>query len=54
MAKNTGRSTRQGTVIGRVQTSGASSTWIKRDTSSGRFVDAKRSGGSFTGIKRQG
>ena len=27
--------------------------WIERDLSSGRFVEEKASGGSFTGIRRE-
>ena len=27
--------------------------WIERDLSSGRFVEAKKSGGSFKGIRRE-
>jgi len=27
--------------------------WTKRDTSSGRFVEAKKSGGSFKGVRRE-
>ncbi len=27
--------------------------WIKRDTSSGRFIATKKSGGSFKGVRRE-
>jgi hypothetical protein len=53
MAKNTGRGSRQGAVTGRSQVKGSSGTWIKRDTSTGRFLEAKKSGGSFKGIRTE-
>jgi hypothetical protein len=28
--------------------------WTKRDTSTGRFLTVKRTGGSFKGIRREG
>ncbi|PSL39241.1 hypothetical protein CLV49_2875 [Labedella gwakjiensis] len=54
MAKNTGRGTRQGSVTGRSQVKNSSGTWVKRDTSSGQFLAAKKSGGSFRGIRPEG
>jgi hypothetical protein len=27
--------------------------WAKRDTSTGRFVDIKKSGGDFKGVERE-
>jgi hypothetical protein len=53
MAKNTGRGSRQGAVTGRSQTRTSSGTWVKRDTSTGRFTDVKKSGGSFKGIRKE-
>lgn len=53
MAKNTGRGSRRGSVTGRSQTKTASGTWVKRSTSTGRFVDAKSSGGSFKGVRKE-
>ena len=53
MAKNTGRGTRAGSVTGRSQFRAASGTWIKRDTSPGRFVQAKKTGGEFKGVRRE-
>jgi hypothetical protein len=53
MAKNTGRGSRQGAVTGRSQVRTASGTWVKRDTSTGRFVQAKKSGGSFKGVRKE-
>lgn len=53
MAKNTGSGSRRGTVNDRSQLKGSSGTWLKRDTTSGRFVQAKKSGGSFKGIRKE-
>ncbi len=53
MAKNTGRGSRQGAVAGRSQTRSASGTWVKRNTSTGQFVQAKKSGGSFKGVRKE-
>jgi hypothetical protein len=54
MAKNTGRGSRQGAVKGRTQVQNSSGTWVKRDTSTGRFVQAKKSGGTFKGVRKEG
>ena len=54
MAKNTGKGSRQGAVTGRSQVETKSGTWVKRDTSSGRFLAAKSSGGSFKGVRKEG
>jgi hypothetical protein len=53
MAKNTGRGSRAGAVRGRSQVKNASGTWIKRDTSTGRFLDVKANGSRFKGIRRE-
>ena len=54
MAKNTGRGSRTGAVAGRTQVQNPKTgMWIKRDTTTGRFVQAKRSGGSFRGVKKE-
>jgi hypothetical protein len=53
MAKNTGRGSRRGAVTGRSQTRTASGTWVKRSSSTGRFLQAKRSGGSFKGVRKE-
>ncbi len=53
MAKNTGRGSRSGAVTGRSQTRSTSGTWIKRNTSTGRFVDMKKTGGSFKGVRKE-
>lgn len=53
MAKNTGRGSRVGAVTGRSQVKTPSGTWVKRNTSTGRFTEAKQSGGSFKGVRRE-
>ena len=56
MAKNGARGGgRVGAVKGRSQTKNTrTGLWTKRDTSTGRFVDAKKSGGQFKGVRREG
>lgn len=56
MAKNGAKGGgRIGAVKGRSQTKNpATGLWTKRDTQSGRFVQAKKSGGSFKGVRREG
>jgi hypothetical protein len=56
MAKNGARgSGRIGVVRGRSQTRNPKTgLWTKRDTSSGRFMDVKQSGGGFKGVRREG
>lgn len=53
MAKNTGRGSRQGAVKSRSQLKTTSGTWVKRDTSTGRFEAAKKDGGKFKGVRRE-
>lgn len=54
MAKNTGRSFRVGAVRGRSQSKNPrTGLWTKRDTGNGRFTDAKTSGGTFKGVRRE-
>jgi hypothetical protein len=53
MAKNTGHGSRRGAVMGRTQRKVASGTWVKRSTSTGRFVQAKKSGGNFKGVVKE-
>ncbi len=53
MAKNTGRGARQGAVTGRSQVRTASGTWAKRNTSTGRFIQVKATGGSFKGVRKE-
>ncbi len=48
MATNTGRGSRVGDVRGRSQTHNPKTdTYVKRDTSSGRFMDGKSDGTPF-------
>lgn len=56
MAKNGARGKgRIGGVRGRSQARNArTGLWSKRDTSSGRFIDVKQSGGAFKGVRREG
>jgi hypothetical protein len=55
MAKNGARgSGRVGPVKGRSQVRNKSTgLWTKRDTKTGRFLDVKKSGGSFKGVRRE-
>lgn len=55
MAKNGARGGgRVGAVKDRSQVQNPrTGMWTKRDTTSGRFVDAKRSGGTFKGVRRE-
>jgi hypothetical protein len=54
MAKNTGRGFRRGAVRGRSQTlNPLTRLWVKRNDSTGRFVDGKTTGGSFKGVRKE-
>lgn len=53
MAKNTGRGSRVGSVTGRSQLQTSGGTWLKRDSTTGRFVQAKTSGGKFKGVRKE-
>ncbi|MGL4571805.1 MAG: hypothetical protein ACRCVJ_12150 [Clostridium sp.] len=55
MATNTGKGSRKGAVNGRSQTHNPkTNTWIKRDTSAGRFIDGKTSSNSpFKGVTKE-
>lgn len=54
MAKNTGNGSRRGAVTARSQVKNPrNGTWIKRNSASGRFMDAKTSGGTFKGVRRE-
>jgi hypothetical protein len=52
MAKNTGRGSRAGAVSGRSQVK-TGGVWIKRDSGSGQFIQAKQSGGAFKGVRKE-
>lgn len=55
MAKNTGKGSRKGAVKGRTQTyNPKTSTWTKRDSSTGRFIDGKTSSSTpFKGVTKE-
>lgn len=54
MAKNTGRNFRLGALKGRSQSRNPSTgLWSKRSSSTGRFLDTKKSGGAFKGVRRE-
>ncbi|WP_419837645.1 hypothetical protein [Candidatus Poriferisodalis sp.] len=55
MAKNGGKGGgRNGAIRGRNQFQNPKNgSWIKRDTSSGRFMAMKRAGGLFKGVRRE-
>lgn len=55
MAKNGAKGNgRTGAVRNRSQVRNPTTgLWSKRDTSSGRFVETKKSGGSFKGVRRE-
>lgn len=55
MAKNGARGGgRVGAVKGRSQVQNPrTGMWTKRDTATGRFVEAKRSGGTFKGVRQE-
>ncbi len=55
MAKNGAKGGgRIGAVSGRSQVQNPKSgLWVKRDTSTGQFVQAKKSGGEFKGVRRE-
>jgi len=44
---------RNGAVRGRSQTKTASGHYVKRDTSTGRFMDVKSDGKPFKGVRRE-
>jgi hypothetical protein len=55
VAKNGARGGgRVGAVRGRSQTqSSKTGLWTKRDTQTGRFVQTKKNGGSFKGVRKE-
>lgn len=52
MAKNTGHGYRRGEVTGRSQVQ-TPSGWVKRDTSTGRFMDRKADPAPFKGVRKE-
>lgn len=54
MAKNTGEGHRLGSVIDRTQTyNPQNDTYVKRDTTTGRFMDVKSDGTPFKGVAKE-
>lgn len=55
MAKNgvVGDGHRNGAVRQRSQTQTPSGHWIKRDTTTGRFMDVKQDGTPFKGVRKE-
>lgn len=54
MATNTGKGFRKGEVRARSQVENTrTGDWVKRDDLSGRFVDVKRDGEPFKGVRRE-
>ncbi len=54
MARNTGKGYRKGAVSDRSQVRNPKTgLWTKRDSKTGQFTSAKKSGGTFKGIKRE-
>jgi hypothetical protein len=54
MAKNTGNGSRVGSVSGRSQVQNPKTgLWTKRDTSTGKFTQVKKSGGTFKSVRRE-
>ena len=55
MAKNGSKGGgRAGAIRGRSQTKNTKTgLWVKRDSTTGRFLDIKTSGGSFKGVRRE-
>ncbi|KAF6627786.1 MULTISPECIES: hypothetical protein [Paenibacillus] len=55
MAKNTGNDYRKGAVRDRSQTyNPKNDTWVKRDASNGRFLEAKTSDNTpFKGVRKE-
>jgi hypothetical protein len=54
MATNTGKGFRRGTVTDRSQVKAPNGNWVKRNDSTGRFMDQKTSGSTpFKGVRRE-
>jgi hypothetical protein len=53
MATNSGRGFRRGAVTGRSQTRTPAGNYVKRDTSTGQFMDQKQGGTAFKGVRRE-
>ena len=54
MAKNTGNNHRHGAVTNRSQAHNhKTGTWVKRDSSTGQFMDVKSGGKPFKGVTKE-
>jgi hypothetical protein len=53
MAKNTGDDHRKGSVTDRSQTKTPSGNHVKRDTTTGKFMDQKKGGEPFKGVAKE-
>lgn len=54
MAKNTGRNFRRGAVRRRSQVQNPhTGDWTKRDADTGKFMDGKKDGQPFKGVRRE-
>ena len=54
MASNTGKDSRKGSVKERSQAyNSTTKQWVKRDTSTGKFIAAKKDGEPFKGVKKE-
>jgi len=53
MAGNTGKNHRDGAVKDRSQFQAPNGNWVKRDTTTGRFMDQKTTDGKFKGVRRE-
>lgn len=52
VAKNTGSGSRRGAVTGRSQTKSPSG-WVKRNASTGKFMDKKSDSTPFKGVRKE-
>ena len=54
MAGNTGQNHRDGAIKGRSQTfNPQNGTYVKRDASTGKFMDVKSDGTAFKGVRKE-
>lgn len=54
MARNTGNSYRRGAVKDRSQVENPKTgQWVKRDAETGRFIDVKKDGEPFKGVRKE-
>ena len=53
MAKNTGDGYRRGEVRDRRQIQAPNGNWVKRDDTTGRFMDQTQDGQPFKGVRRE-